>query len=138
MDRRSYGSPASMRSSGSSRSGLTEIEEEMAAVEEEKVYVALGKEVKEGKANLLWALENSSREKKIVIVHVYRPAQKIPMSKFLLLSPVTTPEIRNEGKISYLFCRSFLLLSPRFGFYFPFDLVVTENHVSLLDSVELN
>ncbi|KAG1359598.1 U-box domain-containing protein 33 [Cocos nucifera] len=77
MERRGYASPASVRSSGSSRSGLTEIEEEAAA--EEKVYVALGKEVKEGKANLLWVLENTSREKKIVIVHVHRPAQKIPM-----------------------------------------------------------
>ncbi|XP_010940488.1 U-box domain-containing protein 33 [Elaeis guineensis] len=78
MDKRGYGSP-SVSSLGSSRSGLTEIEEEPAVAEEEKVYVALGKEVKEGKANLLWVLENTSREKKIVIVHVHRPAQKIPM-----------------------------------------------------------
>ncbi|XP_008778858.2 U-box domain-containing protein 33-like isoform X1 [Phoenix dactylifera] len=83
MERRGYGSPASVRSSGSARSGLTEIEEEPAVAEEAaedvKVYVALGKEVKEGKANLLWVLEKTSWEKKIVILHVHRPAQKIPM-----------------------------------------------------------
>ncbi|KAG1361326.1 hypothetical protein COCNU_09G007890 [Cocos nucifera] len=85
MESRRYGRTASVKSSGSSRSTvLTEIEEkpavEEAAVEEEdKVYVAVGKEVKEGKANLLWVLENISRGEKIVIVHIHRPAQKIPM-----------------------------------------------------------
>ncbi|XP_019709475.1 U-box domain-containing protein 33 isoform X2 [Elaeis guineensis] len=86
MERRGYGRTASVKSSGSSRSTvLTEIEEKPAAEEEEeeeeedKVYVAVGKEVKEGKANLIWVLENTSRKKKIVIVHIHRPAQKIPM-----------------------------------------------------------
>ncbi|XP_072993674.1 U-box domain-containing protein 33-like isoform X1 [Typha latifolia] len=73
---------ASMRSSsvsprevGEERPRLKIDQEE----EEEKVYVALGKEVKEGRANLLWALQNAARGKKIVVVHVHRAATKIPI-----------------------------------------------------------
>ncbi|XP_017697851.2 U-box domain-containing protein 33-like [Phoenix dactylifera] len=85
MERRGYRRTASVPSSGGWRSRLMEIVEEpaveeAAAEEEEKVYVAVGKEGKEGKANLNWVLENISRKKiKIVIVHIHRPAQKIPM-----------------------------------------------------------
>ncbi|KAJ3689140.1 hypothetical protein LUZ61_018304 [Rhynchospora tenuis] len=43
----------------------------------EKVYVAVGKEVRESKANLIWALQNFDRNKKLVIVHVHKPATTI-------------------------------------------------------------
>ncbi|RZR71983.1 hypothetical protein BHM03_00009288 [Ensete ventricosum] len=46
--------------------------------EEEEVYVAVVKDVKEGKANLLWLLHNTPEDKKVVVVHVHRPAQRIP------------------------------------------------------------
>ncbi|WOK94871.1 hypothetical protein Cni_G03576 [Canna indica] len=46
--------------------------------DEDRVYVALEKDIREARANLMWALQNTSDEKKIVIVHVHRPAQKIP------------------------------------------------------------
>ncbi|KAJ6840817.1 U-box domain-containing protein 33-like isoform X1 [Iris pallida] len=75
----------SVVSSASGGSSIREISEEEEGVErEEKVYVAVKKELKEGKATLLWLLQNTTREKKIVITHVHVPAQMIPMmgSKF--------------------------------------------------------
>ena len=57
---------------------LVEIEE----VEEvERVYVAVGKEYKESKETVIWVLQNISKDKKVVLVHVHRPAQMIPMSE---------------------------------------------------------
>ncbi|XP_062177131.1 CDPK-related kinase 6-like [Alnus glutinosa] len=44
---------------------------------EDMVYVAVGKEVKECRLILLWALQNSSG-KQICILHVHQPAQLIP------------------------------------------------------------
>ncbi|KAI0528685.1 hypothetical protein KFK09_001227 [Dendrobium nobile] len=60
-------------------SGRGEIEEELErpALESEAVYVALGKEFKEGKATLLWTLQNFRRP--IVIIHVHRPPKMIPI-----------------------------------------------------------
>lgn len=66
-----------MVSSAGSR-GVGEIEEAPAA-EEEKVYVAVGEEFKTGKTNLSWVLRCTSRDAKIVITHVHRPAQMINM-----------------------------------------------------------
>lgn len=60
--------------------GIEEIEEE------EKIYIAVKKELKEGKSTLLWLLQNANKENKvkIVITHVHIPAQMIPFmgSKF--------------------------------------------------------
>ncbi len=47
---------------------------------EDMIYVAVGKEVKEFKSILLWALQNSGG-KPICILHVHQPAQLIPISK---------------------------------------------------------
>ncbi|XP_073005819.1 U-box domain-containing protein 33-like isoform X2 [Typha latifolia] len=47
--------------------------------EEKKVYVAVGKDVKEWKANVLWVLQNIPRHKKIVILHIHRPSKTIPL-----------------------------------------------------------
>lgn len=44
---------------------------------EDVIFVAVGKDVKEGKSVLLWALKNSGG-KKICILHVHEPAQRIP------------------------------------------------------------
>lgn len=81
----------SISSRGSS--SIREIEEESVINEEqngeeeefERVYVAVKKEVKEGKSTLLWLLHNTDKErKKIVITHVHIPSHMIPMmgSKF--------------------------------------------------------
>ncbi|KAH7669528.1 Adenine nucleotide alpha hydrolases-like protein [Dioscorea alata] len=50
----------------------------------EKVFVAVGKDFKDGKTLISWVCQNTPKEKKIVLVHVHRPAQMIPMmgSKF--------------------------------------------------------
>lgn len=79
---RSSSSSSSLSSSSSSsiRSArnLGEVEE----VEEdecERVHVAVGKEYKESKETLIWVLRNISKDKKVVLVHVHRPAQMIPM-----------------------------------------------------------
>ncbi|KAJ6825209.1 U-box domain-containing protein 33-like [Iris pallida] len=45
--------------------------------EVEKIYVALGKEYKEGKETLIWAINHTPREKKIVVVHVHQPPRTI-------------------------------------------------------------
>ncbi|KAJ4955158.1 hypothetical protein NE237_011941 [Protea cynaroides] len=55
-----------------------EIEEGSPRVEEDKIFVAVGKEVKESKSILSWALKNSGG-RKICIFHVHVPAQMIPM-----------------------------------------------------------
>ncbi|KAI3920206.1 hypothetical protein MKX01_017863 [Papaver californicum] len=45
---------------------------------EEKIYVAVGKEVRESKSTLLWALRNS-RGRKICLLHIHVPVQMIPI-----------------------------------------------------------
>ncbi|KAL4567074.1 hypothetical protein LXL04_022646 [Taraxacum kok-saghyz] len=47
-------------------------------VEEDKLYVAVGKDLKESQSTLLWALRNS-RGRQICILHVHQPANKIPI-----------------------------------------------------------
>lgn len=53
-------------------------EEEM-VVEEDKVYVLVGKDVKESELTLKWAL-HYHKGSKLCILHVHQPSQKIPMS----------------------------------------------------------
>lgn len=59
-----------------------EIEEEPnPVVVDETIYVAVSKDVKESKLNLIWAIQNSGG-KKICILFVHVPATMIPLSKF--------------------------------------------------------
>ncbi|KAF8412249.1 hypothetical protein HHK36_000209 [Tetracentron sinense] len=55
-----------------------EIEEEPQRVFEDKIFVAVGKYVKENILNLKWVLQNSGGQK-ICFLHVHQPAQMIPM-----------------------------------------------------------
>jgi predicted metalloendopeptidase len=58
-----------------------EIEEEPnQIVVDEVIYVAVSKDVKESKLNLIWAIQNSGG-KKICILFVHVPATMIPLSK---------------------------------------------------------
>lgn len=52
---------------------------------EKKVFVAVEKELKQGKYKLQWAIQNFSAEVVIVLVHVHRPPQWIPISMLALL-----------------------------------------------------
>ncbi|PKA48043.1 U-box domain-containing protein 33 [Apostasia shenzhenica] len=64
----------------SSPSGRQEIVEELempASAVEDRVYVAVGAECKDGKAALIWTIQNFGRP--IVITHVHRPAKMIPL-----------------------------------------------------------
>ncbi|XP_057533562.1 U-box domain-containing protein 33-like isoform X2 [Amaranthus tricolor] len=61
---------------GSSREVLSETRERM--VVDNKIFVAVSKELKESKSTLLWALQNSNG-KKICIIYVHVPAKMIPM-----------------------------------------------------------
>ncbi|OMP00407.1 hypothetical protein COLO4_12716 [Corchorus olitorius] len=62
-------------------SGRREIvEEPVARIIEEKIYVAVGKEVEKYKSVLFWALQNSGG-KGICIIHVHQPAKMIPVSE---------------------------------------------------------
>ncbi|KAJ4904315.1 U-box domain-containing protein kinase family protein [Raphanus sativus] len=57
------------------------MEEEAAATSqilEEKIYVAVGREVWKNISNLMWALENS-QGKKICILHIHQPSPTIPV-----------------------------------------------------------
>ncbi|KAF3441506.1 hypothetical protein FNV43_RR15420 [Rhamnella rubrinervis] len=54
------------------------VEEPTAKVVEDIIHVAVGKDVKESKSTLVWALQNSGG-KRICIVHVHVPAQMIPL-----------------------------------------------------------
>lgn len=56
-------------------------------VVDESLYVAVGKEVSEGKQTLMWALHNSGG-KRICILHVHQPAQRIPCPEMGMKLPV--------------------------------------------------
>jgi hypothetical protein len=69
-----------------STSNRQEIEEEpVARMIDDKIYVAVGKEVKESKSTVVWALQNSGG-KKVCIILVHSPAQMIPLSKSAIYS----------------------------------------------------
>lgn len=53
------------------------------AMKEDKLYVALGKEVKQYETLLSWAIQNSGCHK-ICILHVHQPENFIPICNFLL------------------------------------------------------
>ncbi|KAJ4843644.1 hypothetical protein Tsubulata_020159 [Turnera subulata] len=67
-----------MAAAASSRREIVEEEVPPARVIEERIYVAVGRTVKESKSVLLWALQNSGG-KRICILHVHQPAQMIPL-----------------------------------------------------------
>ncbi|GMH00512.1 hypothetical protein Nepgr_002351 [Nepenthes gracilis] len=51
---------------------------DLEAAVDDKLYVAVGREVRESQSTLLWAIQNSGG-RKICIVHVHQPAQLIPI-----------------------------------------------------------
>ncbi|XP_010670307.2 U-box domain-containing protein 33 isoform X1 [Beta vulgaris subsp. vulgaris] len=61
---------------GSSRGEV--VEDKKGMVVDNKIFVAVNKELKESKSTLLWALQNSNG-KKICIIYVHVPAKMIPM-----------------------------------------------------------
>ncbi|KAL0720660.1 hypothetical protein Bca4012_035259 [Brassica carinata] len=82
------GSPGSR----SSRSGATE--EPVSRLIEEKIFVAVGKDVAKSKSTLVWALQNTGG-KKICLVHVHQPSQMIPvMGAKFPVSSVKEEEVR--------------------------------------------
>ncbi|KAF8087731.1 hypothetical protein N665_0570s0041 [Sinapis alba] len=84
------GSPGSK---SSSRSGVT-TEETVSRLIEEKIFVAVGKEVAKSKSTLIWALQNTGG-KKICLVHVHQPSQMIPvMGAKFPVSSVKEEEVR--------------------------------------------
>ncbi|XP_056160543.1 U-box domain-containing protein 33-like isoform X2 [Syzygium oleosum] len=46
---------------------------------EDKIYIAAGKDVKEGKAKIVWMVHQSGGNVKICIIHILVPSQTIPM-----------------------------------------------------------
>lgn len=50
---------------------------------QDKIYVAVGKEIKECRMTLIWALRNSGG-KKICLLYVLVPSQKIPMGNLIM------------------------------------------------------
>ncbi|CAM0944662.1 unnamed protein product [Alopecurus aequalis] len=61
-----------------SRAGGEAVEATLAA--EDRVFVAVDEEFKRGKSALQWALQNLAKDgARVVVAHVHRPAQMIPM-----------------------------------------------------------
>ena len=58
-------------------SGHENLEDPVTSVIKETIYVAVGIDVKDCKSTLLWALQNNGG-KRICIIHVHPPAQRIP------------------------------------------------------------
>ncbi|KAK3004752.1 hypothetical protein RJ639_018397 [Escallonia herrerae] len=74
----------------------SEILEESPAVRvvEDKIHVAVGKEVNESELTLAWALHNSGG-RKICILHVHQPADRIPiMGTKFQISPLEEHQVR--------------------------------------------
>ncbi|MBA0757964.1 hypothetical protein Gotri_021006 [Gossypium trilobum] len=69
-----------VRAPGILSSGREIVEETVARIIEEKIYVAVGKNVDKYKSVLFWALQHSGG-KKICIIHVHQPAKMIPVSE---------------------------------------------------------
>ncbi|CAH2057774.1 unnamed protein product [Thlaspi arvense] len=83
------GSPAGSRSS---RSGI--MDEPVSRLIEEKVFVAVDKQVAKSKSTLIWALQNTGG-KKICLIHVHQPSQMIPvMGAKFPISSVKEEEVR--------------------------------------------
>lgn len=83
-------------SSGDSLAEIDEDSESLLALSlpeetEERVFVAVGKAVRDNRLALLWALRNG-RGKKVCILHVHQPAQMIPMSKLVNLISLSKRE----------------------------------------------
>ncbi|KAJ6390819.1 hypothetical protein OIU77_024935 [Salix suchowensis] len=84
---------------GDMENGREIVAEPVARVIEDKIFVAVGKSVKEYKWMLIWALQNSGG-KRICIVHVHQPSQTIPLmgTKFLA-SALKEQEVRAYREI---------------------------------------
>lgn len=51
---------------------------------EESIYVAVGKNLKDGKSLISWALSSfQGKGKNIYLLHVHQPSQSVSLSKFL-------------------------------------------------------
>lgn len=84
-----------MEFEGARKKNMEEEEEEEAeAVLEERIYVALGREIAKNKSNLTWVIDNSQGNK-ICIFLVHRPPQMIPVCKFFPPFTPTTPKSRS-------------------------------------------
>ena len=60
------------------------VEETNPGVIDNTIYVAVAKDVKESKSNLIWAIQYSGG-RRICILHVHEPATRIPLSKCVLV-----------------------------------------------------
>ncbi|KAG5231362.1 hypothetical protein OIU76_005798 [Salix suchowensis] len=107
------------RMPGKMSSGREIVEEPVARVIEEKIFVALGKSVKECKSMLVWALQNSGG-KRICIIHVHQPAELIPfMGAKFLPSKLNEQEVRGYREFERLdmlkMLDEYLLLCRKMG-----------------------
>ncbi|GLT60644.1 hypothetical protein SLA2020_334010 [Shorea laevis] len=65
------------------------VEESVALVNEDKIFVALGKEIEKNKSVLYWAITNSGG-KRLCIIHVHQRAQRIPVPNMGSKFPVSS------------------------------------------------
>ena len=66
-------------------------------MDEEEVHIAVGKNSKKEKANILWAAANFPRAT-IVLVHVHWPSKWMPFSKIFIILQ-TNPLNNSKGHV---------------------------------------
>ncbi|KAM0846197.1 hypothetical protein ACQ4PT_055838 [Festuca glaucescens] len=73
--------------------------EEASQAAEDKVFVAVDEEFKRGKSALQWALQNLAKDgAQVVVAHVHRPAQMIPMMGAKIHYTMMNPEQVKEHR----------------------------------------
>ncbi|KAF8010065.1 hypothetical protein BT93_J0896 [Corymbia citriodora subsp. variegata] len=91
-------------------------------VSKDKIYVAVGKDVKESKSKLVWTVRQSEGNFKVCIIHVLVPSQRIPMEGLgvgLPASSVNKKVLRehreNERKNMHELLENYLLVCRQMG-----------------------
>ncbi|KAJ4778235.1 U-box domain-containing protein kinase family protein [Rhynchospora pubera] len=68
---------------------------------DDMVYVAMGKESKEWKANFVWVMQNVPRNKQITIVHINQPSKSIPMTVYGVVGWVPADQVTAKEVAAY-------------------------------------
>ncbi|XP_039164961.1 U-box domain-containing protein 33 isoform X2 [Eucalyptus grandis] len=89
---------------------------------EDKIYVAVGKDVKESKSKLVWTVRQSKGNFKICIIHVLVPSRRIPMGGLGAGIPASSANERalrehreNERKNMHELLENYLLVCRQMG-----------------------
>ncbi|XP_078182697.1 U-box domain-containing protein 33-like [Carex rostrata] len=68
---------------------------------DDMVYVAMGKETRDWKANFAWVMQNVPRSKQITIVHIHQPSKTIPMHVYGVVGWVPADQVTAKEVAAY-------------------------------------